>query len=155
MIALLKKYRLIAGAVVTVTLLGAVFTAGWQFNGWRLKAKMAERETEIAAAYEQRRAELLSEYGRQARADEEAIATLVRRLAANRQATNQLEEELRNIQLTPDDPIVERVIVPGDCENDQPEIVIANPFTPDFVRLWNQSANRDFRSSSTGEKETR
>jgi len=128
--------RLIGAGVAVVLLFGA----GWQVNGWRLNAKFAKSEAAAVAAFEERRAELLAEYKEKARRDQTARLALQEALDTNRTKTASLEEELARTTLTPTAPHIERVLIPGDCDNGQPTVVIANPFTDDFVRLWNDSA---------------
>lgn len=138
-LALTKSWK----PIVAIASAALVFAAGWQVNGWRLKNEMRKNELALARAYEARRSELLAEYERQAAADEAARLALSRNLEDARTRTALLEEELERTRLTPNPAAVrvERVLVPGDCANDQPEVVLANPFTADFVRLWNQSAS--------------
>ena len=124
------------GAAVAVSL---IFGAGWKINGWRLNAKFAKTQEAVIADYEERQRELNEQAREQAARDETAREALSRDLQESRARTLALETELETIQLTPIDPVIERVLVPGDCTNDQPEVVLANPFSDDFVRLWNQS----------------
>ena len=130
------KVKLIGAAVAA----GLIFGLGWKVNGWRLNAKFAKTQAAVIANYEERQRQLNEEAAEQARVDEAARLALSRDLEESRARTTALETELESIQLTPVDPVIERVLVPGDCTNDQPEVVLANCFTDDFVRLWNDSS---------------
>lgn len=133
-----KYWKPIAASAFAVLL----FAAGWKASSVRWEAKVLKAEQKAQIAYEAARDRLFQEWDTQRIADEAARVALSQQLSDARTQTSQLEEELRSVRLTPVEPVIETVLVPGDCESGQPEVVLANPFSPDFVRLWNDSARR-------------
>lgn len=123
-----------------IALLALSFGAGWQTNGWRMGEKIENAKAEQLAAFEKRRSELLAAHAEQQERDQAARVALSRDLEAARSDAARLAAEVETLRLTPSSPVIERVLVPGDCESGQPEVVLANPFSDDFVRLWNESA---------------
>lgn len=142
-LAFMKNWKLIGALVISVGL----FVSGWLVNGWRLGEQIANQKVEVALAYEAKRTELLAEYTVLQEKDTTARLALSRTLAATRAREAGLLKELDDLKLLP--PVVEikveRVVetvtevVDGECT--ATTTVIANPFSAEFVRVWNASAD--------------
>lgn len=127
LLALLSSPKAVAIAAVAAFAAGGA--AGWKIGEWRAgAAHRAEMELALDAA--RRASEALAA---QVSADNDANAALTRRLNAERSRRRALEQEVRDATL----------YVPGG----------GNPFSADFERLWNASAqggSADPRASDGG-----
>lgn len=113
--------RLPAWALVALAaaLLAAGAGMGWRVAGWRYAAQQAATERAWQAAL----AGVAAEAARQRGVDEAANARLAADRAALRERATRLAEDITNAKQLSDT---------GACTR--------NPFGPDFVRLWNDSA---------------
>lgn len=133
-------------AVIGVVALGIGFTGGWKTNGWRLGEQIADQKAAVHQAYEEKRTALLAEFTVQLEQDATARLALSQDLRNSQAREAGLLKEVETLQLSKSDPliVVETVVetitevVEGECI--ATDIVIANPFSNDFVRLWNESA---------------
>ena len=141
MMFLLSNWKLIAGAGLAI----GAFLLGWNINGNRWESKWNAAVAARAAAVEDERIRLRQEFEEQRREDDAAREGLARTLADLRQRNVRLQNDLTSAQLVrePDPQVVvewrERVIRE---EIDCSVPILANPFGADFVRLYNDSANR-------------
>lgn len=133
-------------AVIGVFALGIGFTGGWKTNGWRLGEQIADEKAAVHQAYEEKRTALLAEFTVQLEQDATARLALSQDLRNSQAREAGLLKEVETLQLSKPDTliVVETVVetltevVEGECI--ATDIVIANPFSNDFVRLWNESA---------------
>lgn len=109
---------------------------GWYANGVRWENKYQARELELSQAYDKKRDELMAKWEAQREADQVARSDLIQSLESVRDFSATLQTELRRTRLTPTTPRVERM----ECSDEGTPVAIANPFSGDFVRLWNDSA---------------
>lgn len=130
-------------AIIGVASIGIGFGGGWMVNGWRWEAKFAEMQSATIQVYEKKQKELNAQFAEQLERDTTARMALSQMLRQTRTKAAGMERELETLKLTPSSPQIETVIQAGECKNgqDKPAVVIANPFSPDFVRLWNTSAS--------------
>lgn len=134
-------------AVIGVVALGIGFTGGWKVNGWRLGEQIADEKAAVHQAFEIKRTELFAEFTVQREKDVTARLALSQDLRKSQAREAGLLKEVETLQLSKSDPqiVVETVVetitevVQGECI--ATEIVIANPFSNDFVRLWNESSS--------------
>jgi len=127
-------------AIIGAAAIAIGFGGGWQVNGWRLNSKMAKMQVDTIKVYEERQKVLNQEFAEQIERDTTARMALSQRLQQTRTKAAGMERELETLRLSPTSPRIETVLVPGDCDAGQKEVVVANPFSDDFVRLWNSSA---------------
>jgi hypothetical protein len=129
-------------AIIGVASIGIGFGSGWMVNGWRWEAKFAEMQSATIQVYEKKQKELNAQFAEQLERDTTARMALSQMLQQTRSKAASLEIELETLSLSPSSPQIETVVLAGECKNgeEQPAVVIANPFSPDFVRLWNTSA---------------
>lgn len=140
MLALLGNWKLIAAGAAVI----AIFLAGWNINGTRWESKWNKAILDRQEAVDELRAEMRAEFEAQRDVDDVARRQLAVNLTTLRAQNQRLETELDDAQLTktPDEVRIvwrDRVIreeVDGACEAP----VLANPFTSDFARLFNDSA---------------
>jgi hypothetical protein len=135
----MSKFKMIA--VISVGALAIGTTGGWKMNGWRLEAKYAKTQAAVISQYEERQKELNSKFAEQMKKDATARMALSQGLADSRSKAARLLEKLENQQISQTNPTIEKVLIPGDCNAGQPEVVLANPFGDDFVKLWNDSTS--------------
>ena len=137
---LLGNWKLIAGAALVVS----AFLAGWNVNGTRWESKWNAALVGRAQAVQEERDRLQGEFELQRSVDDNARRQLADDILALRTSNERLEEELGDARLTktPDQVVTEfrdRVI------REEVEIcsapTLANPFTVDFARLFNDSAS--------------
>lgn len=136
------NWKIIAGAAA----IAAIFGAGWQTNGWRYEAQYRDAEKEIFEQIEERRAELLAEFETTRQADDVARAALTSDLAGLRSRNTELQAQIQTASLAKTEPEVQiqwrdRVVREETDELCGPP-VLANPFSLDFVRLFNESADQ-------------
>jgi hypothetical protein len=129
-----------AGAVALI------FLAGWKTNGWRYEAQYRAAEKQIFEEIAERRDELLEEFETTRAADQDARLALNVDLADLRAVNQALGAEIDAASLAKTEPEIviqwrERVVREESDEICGPP-VLANPFGPEFVRLFNQSADR-------------
>lgn len=136
---LLGNWKLIAAGGVVV----AAFVAGWNLAGSSWEAKWNEAVASRAAAVIEERDRLQAEFLVQRSEDTDARQQLADDLLTLRTSNERLEEELSDAVLTktPTEVITEfrdRIVT------EEVEIctapVLANPFTVEFARLFNDSA---------------
>lgn len=125
---LLKHWRVVAACVA----MGGAFLAGWKVSSWRheaaLQSALEAANTELVEAIQKGRRE------REQAVEAERIRalTLNRQLAAERERTAALQEEVANADLSesrPADPV-------GEGSYTCPTPLAS----PDFIRLWNEAA---------------
>ena len=126
------------GAIIGVVGTAVGFGAGWAVNGWRLEAKFAEAQVAAIETYKGLQKEVNERFVAQAKVDMATRIALAEELLATRSYTEELERELESVTLTAKTPRIEQVLTDGECGA---KVVIANPFSDDFVRLWNASAS--------------
>ncbi len=115
--------------VVVLTLLGAVLAAGaagWHVNGWRLRSEAAQREQRAAREFRRQLDKELADWKEKSARLESESQQLSTALALTRTYYEALSEEIANAELLP---------APGTCP-------VRNPFSDEFVRLWNAPAQR-------------
>ena len=139
MLALLGNWKLIAAGAAVI----AIFLAGWNINGTRWESKWNKAVLDRQEAVDELHAEMRAEFEAQRDVDDVARRQLAVNLTTLRAQNQRLETELDDAQLTktPDEVRIEwrdRVIreEAGACIAP----VLANPFTADFARLFNDSA---------------
>jgi hypothetical protein len=114
-----------------MALAACIFAAGWTVNGWRYRAAMEAERAEIAENYAKQHEQFMRKYREQISRDQAAAEALSADLKRIRHDRRLLEEQLRDAAVVkPDDQI---------CNDEG----TANPFGPDFVRLWNAAAGTD------------
>ena len=130
-------------AIAAAVVASVAFGAGWSVNGWRLNAIFNKAQVAATEEFDRRQKALYEEHAKQLERDTLARVALSRRLQESRSTTAELTRKLESVQLSPKSPVIKTVIQPGECKDGQitPEVVLANPFSPDFVRLWNTSAS--------------
>jgi len=134
-------------AVIGVVALGIGFTGGWKVNGWRLGEQIADEKAAVHQAFEIKRTELFAEFTVQREKDVTARLALSQDLRKSQAREAGLLKEVETLRLSKPDTeiVVETVVetrtveVEGECV--ATSVVIANPFSNDFVRLWNESAS--------------
>jgi len=99
--------------------------AGWQVNGWRLSSAAARDKARADRAFAAELDKRLAAYRIKVTTLEAHSAELNTELEALRTAHSALQQEIDHVPLLP--PPV------GAC-------AVRNPFSDDFVRLWNAAA---------------
>ena len=131
-----KHWRIIAVAVA----LCVVFGAGWKVNGWRWESRVeserAARQEAITAAVVQREAELREAFRVQQDAADAVARGLARDLHALRDRNDALQAEIDTAPLT--QPLATDVTC-TDNETGEIREVQPNPFSGNFVDLWNRA----------------
>ncbi len=127
------RIALIAGAAF------ALFVGGCQYANVKHAEELAEYERQKTIAIVDRVRELNAEWNVRLHEEETARAVLQGDLTIIRTHRDSLIEAIRNTQLTRP---VEDVNIEACLETDDENIklVIANPFTPGFVGLWNDAS---------------
>lgn len=143
---LLANWKIAAGAAA----IAAVFLAGWKVNGWRYEAEYAEAFETIQEQLAERRTELLVEFEETRQTDQAARAAMSSDLSALRARNDELQDQVDSTLLVKSEPEIvvqwrERIVREEIDETCGPP-VLANPFGPEFVRLYNESS--DQRSGS-------
>lgn len=129
-----KNWKIIAVIAVVV----ATFGAGWKANGWRLESKYegeeAKRQAAITAEIQRLEAELRREYVLQLEKVEEINDALSAEITHIRITNDALSAEINAtttlVKSTADVTCIDNET--GIAHEAQP-----NPFSDDFVRLWN------------------
>jgi hypothetical protein len=115
------------GAVAVVVALGA-FLGGWKVAEWRYGARLSDYKAAhaqaVADAVAAREAMLVARFQQQQAATHEVEVTLAQRLAAIRTERDAAEAELAAGPRV----LIKEVQTDGECRN---------PFSADFVHLWN------------------
>lgn len=140
-ISIFPLFRQYGKYIAVVVFLVVIFYGGMRYERNKYERKELELAQEVAEQIAQREREIRDEYAKQQEVDAEARLTLQRDLATIRQREKHLLEQLRTAELVKpaDKVVVERIKeIPGECPQ-----VIANPFSDDFVRLWNDASRND------------
>ncbi len=117
-------------------LLGA-FVMGQRWEAAAYEKERADTAQAVVQAIQLREAEIRSQHLIQVEADAEARTTLQSDLAAIRQREQELMTRVHDLSLVK--PIPE-IRIEGCFENEDTTVVIGNPFTLDFVSLWNDTS---------------
>lgn len=136
------NWKLIAGAVAIT----AVFGAGWTVNGWRYEAEYREAEREIFDEIAERRAALVAEFEDLRQVDDLARSIMATDLVDMRARNDALQAEIETASLVKTEPQVviqwrDRVVREESDEICGPP-VLANPFSVEFVQLFNKSTDQ-------------
>lgn len=142
MIFFLKNWKLFAA----LGLATALFLGGWYTNGWRWEAKFADAAIAATQEYEAIQQKLNAEFAAQLEVDENARRKLAAALKSTRTHASALEKEARSLRLT-QSRIPDETSPTGECNVE----TIHNPFSDNFVRLWNASANSPISRSTATE----
>lgn len=139
--AFLGPYKMIA-AVAGVAV---VFFAGWTVNGWRWESRVADAERRHSQDVREARQQVFDEWDAQRVIDNASRVTLTEDLALLEQVNKRLEMELDDAQLVKPITVVEERwrerVIREESETCGPP-VLANPFTTEFARLFNDSSRR-------------
>ncbi len=116
-----------------------LFVGGCQYANVKNDAEWIDYEREKATAIAERVKELNAEWNIRLHEEETARAILQGDLNVIRQHRDSLIEGIRNAQLTKP---IEDVNIEACLETDDENVklVIANPFSADFVSLWNDAS---------------
>lgn len=126
LLAFARKLKLLNMRTVgIVAVILAIFAAGWTVNGWRYRAKMEAQRAEIANDYAKQNALFMQKYREQVKRDQTAAEALSADLERVRQERRALEERLHSAAVVKD---YDQICIDGGS---------GNPFSGDFVRLWN------------------
>lgn len=120
-----RHWKLGVGALLV---LGA-FGTGWKVNGWRYEAAEADRQAEIARVVAERTEALRAEYEALQRFSDRNAEMYESRITLLRRHSDELETELESATLS-------KPITCEKADADTPPGA-SNPFSADFVRLWN------------------
>ena len=140
--ALLGQWKLIA-AVAGVA---GLFFAGWTVNGWRWESRIADAERQHAADVREAQARVRAEWDAQRLIDEANRDGLNSDLERLRNVNTRLNQELADAQLVKPETVIETQwrdrVVTEEVEVCGPP-TLANPFSAQFVGLFNDSASRN------------
>ena len=127
------KIALIAAAAF------ALFVGGCQYANVKNAEEWADYERQKTVAIADRVAELNAEWNVRLHEEETARAILQGDLNVIREHRNSLIDVIQNTQLTKP---IEDVNIEACLETDDENVklVIANPFNPDFVGVWNDAS---------------
>ena len=133
----LAKYGVKIALVVAAAL--ALFIGGCQYANVKNAEEWADYERQKAVAIADRVAELNAEWNIRLHEEETARAILQGDLSVIRKHRDSLIAGIRAAQLTKP---IEDVNIEACLETDDENVklVIANPFSPDFVSLWNDAS---------------
>jgi Sec-independent protein translocase protein TatA len=135
-----------------VILLGVVFFAGrWYEEGKWLEKEVGELQA-LRDARDERERLLRAQHDDQLAADALVRASLANDLEALRQRESELRDELEFAELELVKPL-NIVKIPGQL-NDCEKPVLANPFGPDFIRLFNEYGRLGSDAGADSETET-
>jgi hypothetical protein len=142
------KLALMAGSLVLV------FAAGFKTASSFAAAEQLKHQKQVQQQLSEQRNTLLQEFLAQRQRDSLERATLVADLEALRTRERDLLAEVEDLQLTPKEVRVERIVktIPGECG--ETNVVVANPIGDNFVRLWNASASGEPFAGHTDAGET-
>lgn len=117
----------------------ALFVGGCQYANVKNAEEWADYERQKAVAIADRVAELNAEWNIRLHEEETARVILQSDLNVIREHRNSLIEVIQNTQLTKP---IEDVNIEACLETDDENVklVIANPFNPDFVGVWNDAS---------------
>lgn len=131
------KAMVIGGAAVAAV----AFLSGWQINGWRLESNYAEKQIAAVEEWDRLNKEAQAKWKAQAEQDMEARLVLAKELQESQAVTLRLQDELDRAELVSVAPvIIEKLSECPTREEIETVVVNHNPFTADFVRLWNSSS---------------
>lgn len=134
-----KLIALVAGAA-------GLFLAGWTVNGWRHDAALKRAETAYADDLREARGKVLDEWNAQRAVDDASRVSLTEDLAQLETVNTRLQMELNDAELVKPITVVEERwrerIITEESETCGPP-VLANPFTAEFARLYNESSHRN------------
>ncbi len=116
----------------------ALFGTGWTVNGWKHDAAMKRAETAHQQDVREAQAKVFAEWDEQRKKDDARRTALTKDLNRLKVVNSRLQTEVSDAQLVKPITVVEERWRETGCEAP----VLANPFTADFARLFNQSANR-------------
>jgi len=133
---LLSNWKLLAAGIV----LASVFYGGWTVNGWRWESKWQTAVATQQSIVEQLRKEHERAFHAQRERDQAARESLMADLSGLREQNDGLLLRLENASLVREPEVRWRERVETDETACTP--ILANPFSADFVRLFNDSANR-------------
>jgi hypothetical protein len=121
--------------------LGAVFMAGAQWSSARYAHDLAEFERETALAIAEREKALREAYNASLKVETERREQFVAEIGLLEDRETELRRQIAEARLTalPESIVVERIVeVEGGCP-----LVVANPVSREFVRLWNAASRPD------------
>ena len=123
---------------VAVVILLGVFFAGVKYSDAKHARQRAYEAEQVAKAITAREQALREQHRLEMEREAEARVSLQTDLATLRQREKTLIEGIRTAQLTkpPTSLICEAIVE----EDDEKKIIVANPFSSDFVRLWNETS---------------
>ena len=131
----------------------SLFVGGCQYANVQHAEAEAEYEREKVAAIASRVKELNDEWTLRLHEEETARAILQGDLTIIRKHRDSLIDAIRSAQLTkPIEDVTIEACLETDDEN--VKLVIANPFTLDFVGLWNDASTGTIRATSPAGPET-
>jgi hypothetical protein len=129
-------------------LAATIFGMGYMYAGKKHAEHEADVQKAITEAVAEKEKELRREY--EARLEEESLAraALFTDLEAIRDHRDSLIDGIRRAQLTkPVSEVRVEACLEGD---DDVQVVIANPFSDDFVRLWNDGSRGRLSGADPG-----
>jgi len=122
------------------TIAAGLFTSGVLWSDKQHAEHEADFEKAKAVAISALEKKLNDEWFLRLYAEEDARLTLQSKLATVREHRDSLINEIRNASLVK--PIADiRVEACLETEDENVQLVIANPFTVDFTEIWNRGAN--------------
>jgi hypothetical protein len=150
-LTLLKGFNWIRIALIA-GMAASIFGLGYMKASQVHAKHEADVQKEITAAFVAKEAELREEFAARLAVERAARSELQNDLTGIREHRDVLIEGIRNAQLS---KTVADIHCEGVLENtdDSIKIVLANPFTADFVRLWND-ASRGRMSAADTDAET-
>lgn len=127
------RIALIAGMAVSI------FGLGYMYSNQKHAEHTADVQKEITARIVAREAELRDEFAARLAVESAARNALQKDLTTIRNNRNELLDRIDEMELTK--PVAD-IRCEGVLENDDEsvQIVLANPFTADFVRMWNDAS---------------
>lgn len=134
-IAILKYWKF---AAVGILLLGA-FMMGKRWEQAAYEKERADIAEATSIAIVAREAEIMRKHKIQVQLDADARGALQADLSALRTRERELVSEIDDLNLVK--PIAD-LQIEGCAENEEgTQVVLANPFSVDFVRVWNESSS--------------
>lgn len=126
--------------VVAVMCLVIGGMVGWFVNGWRLEAAFGRAQNAALQEYERISKEQRTEWEAQAKRDQDARIALSAKLRQARATADDLRDQVNTANLTA--PAPEIAALPECPTHEQVQTVLDNhnPFSRDFVGLWNSAS---------------